>query len=192
MNEASEDASSILDTSKLEMHYDKKQDQDTTQNAVIVKNDEFDKDAIIVLKSDTAWNGLLVWDVLQSVGLRWGDGDLFHWENVNRNYGDDQLFSVWTMTDPGYFLPEEIKKGTMNPDNLVFGFSIPRSIDPEHISPIMLNVVKYCKKRLGGKILDENGGQFNEEQYKHNLQKLVQKMKEMGNIPGSQPMLMAY
>lgn len=123
---------------------------------------EFNVDAIVVLKADKEFVGLDAWDALQSVGLKWGDGDVFHWDNTT-DFGDQQYFSVWTTTEPGYFLPEEIQAGTMKPQNLVFGFSIPRSVDPQNVYDIMLKSVKYCQKRLGGKILDRNNNPLNEE-----------------------------
>ena len=109
---------------------------------------EFNEDEIILLRSHKFFKGADAWNALLSVGLKWGDGDLFHWNNDNIRYGDDQLFSVWTTTGPGYFLPENIKNGQMNPNDLVFGFSIPRSADPKNIFDIMVNVVSYCQKRL--------------------------------------------
>lgn len=145
---------------------------------------EFNRDAIIVLQSDAQYEGLEMWDVLERVGLTWGDGDIFHWSN-SKDYGDNQHFSVWTATQPGYFLPEEIKDGNMNPKNLVFGFSIPRSADPKNIFDIMVNGVKYCQKRLGGSILDKNGQPFNETQEKQSLNEFLDKMKNKGITPGS-------
>lgn len=152
---------------------------------------EFNSDAIIVLQSDKQYNGLEVWDALQCVGLAWGDGDLFHWSN-NHDYGHDQHFSVWTATEPGYFLPEEIKDGNMNPKNLVFGFSIPRSADPKNIYDIMLNAAKYCQKKLGGQILDKNGQLLNEAEEKQNLIDLLDQMKSKGIIVGSDNALRTF
>ena len=152
---------------------------------------EFNTDATIVLQSDKEYKGIEIWDALQSVGLRWGDGDLFHWSN-NKDYGHDQHFSVWTTTEPGYFLPEQIKNGNTNPNNLVFGFSIPRSADPKNIFEIMLNAVKYCQKRLGGHILDKNGQAFNEEKEIKNLNELLEEMKSKGIIAGSDKALRMY
>jgi len=146
---------------------------------------EFNVDAIIVLQSEQRFNGIEVWDVLQSVGLTWGDMDLFHWNNYESDYGHDQHFSVWTSTNPGYFFPEEIKNGNMNPENLIFGFSVPRSADPINVQKIMIEAVKYCQKRLGGKILDKNGKPFKEEQETVQMIELVDKMKLKGLIPGS-------
>lgn len=153
-------------------------------------NHEFDKDAIIVLAADKPMPGKLVWDALICTGLKWGDGDLFHWGNIRKNYGDDQLFSVWTTTDPGYFLPESI--GQMNLGNLVFGFSIPRSADPENVYEAMLNAVKYCQKRLGGQILNQEGKPFDVEKERAALAQLVKKLKDKGIVPGSDNALINF
>ncbi len=145
---------------------------------------EFNRDAIIVLHGDTPFKGLEMWDALQSLGLTWGDGDLFHWDNA-KDYGHDQHFSVWTTTEPGYFLPEEIQAGHMNPQDLVFGFSIPRSADPQHTLDIMLQAVKYCQKRLGGQILNANMQPFQEDPERMNLFELLGRMESKGLKPGS-------
>lgn len=154
-------------------------------------NREFDQEAMIVLKSKNGFRGLYAWDALQSVGLKWGDGDLFHWNNAE-DYGHDQHFSVWTTTEPTYFFPEDIKEGTMNPDDLVFGFSIPRSADPEHIFEIMIETVKYCQKRLGGIILDKDGHPFNEAKEKKYITGFIEKMKMKGLVPGSDKALQLF
>jgi len=138
---------------------------------------EFNREALIVLQGDKQFNGIEMWDALQSVGLNWGDGDLFHWDN-DKDYGHDQHFSVWTTTEPGYFLPEEIKDGNMNPINLVFGFTIPRSADPENVYEIMINAAEYCQKRLGGKILDENMQPLDVEMERKKIKELLD---DMGN-----------
>lgn len=154
-------------------------------------NQEFNVDAIIVLQADKQFKGLEMWDALQSVGLKWGDGDLFHWGN-DKNYGHDQHFSVWTATEPGYFFPEEIKDGNMNPQNLVFGFSIPRSADPKNIFEIMLNSVKYCQKRLGGQILDRNMTPFNEDNERQELSDFLKKMEQKGIKAGEDKALRMF
>jgi len=192
LDKPSEDASYILDTNKLAIpkgkHAESSADTGSKNKAIA----EFNQDAWVILKCDAPLKGALVWDVLQSVGLKWGDGDLFHWENRKRDYGDDQLFSVWTTTNPGYFLPESIKDGQMNPSDLVFGFSIPRNADPQNVFSAMIEAVKYCQKRLGGKILDKNQQPFNEANAKKDLALLVEKMKNKEIVPGSDKALMMY
>jgi cell division protein ZipA len=80
----------------------------------------------------------------------------------------------------------------MNPDNLVFGFSIPRSADPQSVFAVMFNAVKYCQKRLGGKILDGNLKPFNENAAKEELKSLIAEMKNKGIDPGSNKAMMTY
>jgi cell division protein ZipA len=82
-------------------------------------NQEFNHDAIIVLQADKQFRGLEIWDALQSVGLKWGDGDLFHWAN-EKDYGHDQHFSVWTTTEPGYFFSRSNKRRKYEPTKLSF------------------------------------------------------------------------
>ncbi|WP_298236641.1 cell division protein ZipA C-terminal FtsZ-binding domain-containing protein [uncultured Algibacter sp.] len=154
-------------------------------------NELFDKDILIGLQSDNQYNGKEVWDVLQSLGLKWGDGDLFHWNNSS-DYASDQHFSVWTSTEPGYFLPEQVTKGKMNPTNLVFGFSIPRSADPMNVYRVLVNSIKYCQTRLGGQIINRNGEPFNEQLELIQLSELIKNMTDNGIIPGSDNSLMLY
>ncbi|RZL01468.1 MAG: hypothetical protein EOO62_23305, partial [Hymenobacter sp.] len=90
--------------------------------------------ALIVLKADKPFEGTEIWDKMRSLGLHWGDMDLFHWENPNSDAGgDDHLFSVATSTEPGYFLPEHLAKGEVKTTDLIFSFSIPRSSDPQRV-----------------------------------------------------------
>jgi cell division protein ZipA len=152
---------------------------------------EFNLDEIIVLQSDKQFDGLETWDVLQSVGLQWGDGDLFHWNN-NRNYGHDQYFSVWTTTEPGYFLPEEIKDRNMNPQNLVFGYSVPRSADPKNVFEVMLNAVKYCQKRLGGNILNKDMKPIDVAQERNKINELIKNMDNKKIKTGSDKALKMF
>lgn len=152
---------------------------------LVLLQQEINRDVVIVLQSKISFKGTDAWDTLQSLGLVWGDGDLFHWENKN-DYGDEQYFSVWTSTEPNYFLPEEVKAGNMNPKNLIFGFSVPRSADPEHIFDNLNKAVEYCQKRLGGEILNSNGKPFDITDQRQNLIEHISKMKNKGITPGSE------
>lgn len=171
--------------------------KETTEHAIIkakklvALHNEFNVDAIVMLQSEKQFKGIEMWDALQSIGLTWGDGDLFHWSN-NKDYGHDQHFSVWTATEPGYFLPEEIISGTMNPENLIFGFSIPRSADPKNIFDIMIKSAKYCQKRLGGQLVDKNGQPFDEEKEKQYLAEFLNKMENKGLVTGSDECLRMF
>ena len=80
----------------------------------------------------------------------------------------------------------------MNPTNLVFGFSIPRSADPINVYRALINSVKYCQKRLGGVIINRDGEPFNEQLELLQLAELIKQMNDNGIIPGSENALMLY
>ncbi|MET1260584.1 cell division protein ZipA C-terminal FtsZ-binding domain-containing protein [Flagellimonas sp. DF-77] len=136
--------------------------------------------AIIVLQADKNFEGTDLWDVMQSVGLRWGDMDLFHWDNEQRGFGDDYVFSVWTSTAPGYFFPEEIAAGRVQVVDLIFGFSIPRTVAPEGVFEVMHKVTQYAQKRLGGRLLDGNGNPLEPETELARISAIAEKLETAG------------
>ncbi|WP_310106982.1 cell division protein ZipA C-terminal FtsZ-binding domain-containing protein [Algoriphagus sp. 4150] len=139
--------------------------------------------SVIILKAESEFEGKEIWDVMMSLGLKWGDMDLFHWNN-DFEYGDDQLMSVWTSTSPGYFFPEEIAAGKVKTNDLVFGFSIPRSISPIQVLEVMNKATEYTQSRLGGRILNENGQPFDIEEEKDKINEVVSDLKNHSIIPG--------
>lgn len=120
-----------------------------------------DQQAVLVLQADSPFQGLAIWDAMRSLGLHWGDMDLFHWENETNGLGDDHLFSVSTSTEPGYFLPEHLAKGEVQTTDLVFSFSIPRTANPQQILANMHRAASYCQRKLGGKLLTADHQPFN-------------------------------
>jgi hypothetical protein len=153
---------------------------------------EFERDLIIGLKSDSIFPGMLAWDTLLSVGLKWGDQDFFHWGNSNMDLGNDQLFSVWSGTPPGYFFPENVKAGKYNPENLFFGFSIPRCADPLGVFDHMVDAITYCQKRLGGTIVNSQGAPFDMPAERVQLSEFLTRMRGKGLIPGATLALRIY
>jgi cell division protein ZipA len=145
----------------------------------------FDYSPILVLRATTGkkYEGRDIWDVMLSIGLRWGDMDVFHWQNSS-GYGDDEFFSVWTSTSPGYFLPEEVAAGKVRVEDLVFGFSHPRCSQPSQVFESMLRAVQYSQKRLGGTITDESGGAIDAERIRRKIRSIKQEMKSNGFTPG--------
>ncbi|MCZ4225162.1 cell division protein ZipA C-terminal FtsZ-binding domain-containing protein [Pedobacter rhodius] len=155
---------------------------------LVALNRRFNKELIISLKSKSQFDGKKAWDALLCVGLKWGDGDLFHWRKNN----DEPYFSVWTSTTPGYFLPEQIKSGEMNPSDLNFGYSILTSRDPMNIYKAMLKAAKYCKSRLGGEILNAEGKPLNETENYRKIVNLIEEMNIEGIKPGTESAMRIY
>lgn len=130
------------------------------------------------------FHGREVWDVMLSLGLRWGDMDCFHWENPS-GVGDDYFFSVWTSTAPGYFLPEVIATGDVAYEDLIFGFSISRTADPVVVFERMITAVRYAQKRLGGAVLMIDGQPLDESAVRRKIEESVAQLTASGFKPGS-------
>jgi len=160
--------------------------------ALVGLREELRADVVVVLKSDGFYPGMLAWDVLTGTGLHWGDGDLFHWDNPRRGYGDDHLFSVWTSTAPGYFFPEAIKEGRFDPVDLAFGYWIGRSIDPLGVFEVLADELEYCRQRLGGVLLGRDGKPFDVAAERARLVEVVDAMKARGMRPGSHTALRMF
>ena len=154
---------------------------------------ECDKDVslILVAPEGRAFSGRDVWDVMLCLGLEYGDGDLFHWNN-NSSVGDDQFFTVETSTSPGYFIPQWIASGGGNVDDLIFYFSIPRSADPIAVFESMANAVEYAQRRLGGKTVLQSGEPFSKEAERAKIERTVQRLKEAGFVPGESSTLRVF
>jgi cell division protein ZipA len=144
-----------------------------------------DLEATIVLKADTLFEGRAIWDKMRSLGLHWGDMDLFHWENPDTDAGGgDHLFSVFTSTEPGYFLPEHIAKGEIKTTDLIFSFSIPRSHAPQQVLKNMYQAARYCQQKLGGQLLGTDGQPFNLNSELEKCQKVTQNLAQKKLRPG--------
>jgi cell division protein ZipA len=141
-------------------------------------------DMILQAPKGGTFDGKVIWDVMLCLGLRWGDMDLFHWENPGIP-GDDHLFSVWTSTPPGYFFPEEIAAGRVRTADLAFGFSIARTFQPEVIFDSMMKAVHYTQKRLGGTLMNVDRSPFSEDVARLEIRSLVKRLRSDGFEPGT-------
>jgi cell division protein ZipA len=137
------------------------------------------------------FGGKDIWDVMLCLGFKWGDMDVFHWANPG-GLGDDSFFSVWTSTPPGYFLPEEVAAGRVQVDDLVFGFSAPRCLEPGQVFESMVRAVQYTQKRLGGTITDETGRESDPDQIRRKIRSVEQELKSNGFTPGSDSALRLF
>ncbi len=146
-----------------------------------------DARAVVLLAAPegTTFDGKKVWDVMMSLGLHWGDMDEFHWENDAHASGDDHLFSVSTSMDPGYFLPEEIAADRVHVGNLLFDFSIPRSVEPRTVLEGMLAAATYAQKRLGGELVDGEGADLKPDVLRKRVADTAAALTQAGFPPGA-------
>lgn len=146
---------------------------------------KYGREAIVTLKAPDGetYDGRDIWDVMLALGLEWGDGDLFHWRNESEK-GDSVFFSVWTTTDPGYFVPEEIAADRCAANDLVFGYSIPRSAHPLAVFDQMMIAARYARKRLGGSLLDHQGRELDEVPMREEIAHVAESLSSAGLEPG--------
>ena len=104
-------------------------------------------------------------------------------------WGDDHFFSVWTSTDPGYFLPERIAAGEVQVQNLVFGFPVTRCCRPTEVAEAMIRSANYARSRLGGELLDRNGKLFFPDTFLREVRDAASGLAREGFEPGSAPAL---
>lgn len=148
--------------------------------------DDAEIDLVLLAPEGKPFDGRLAWDVLTCLGLEWGDGDYFHWNNPTTvGAGDESLFSVSTGTPPGYLLPEVAAKGELQLEDLSFGFYVPRTHDPQAVLEAMLRGAKYAQKRLGGTLTTPNGQPLDEATLRARVKEAVGKLQDFGLEPGS-------
>lgn len=147
---------------------------------------ECDRDVTLTLIAPQSkpFSGREVWDVMLCLGLDYGDGDLFHWEN-NSGFGEDHFFTVETSTPPGYFIPRRMVSGKGDVNDLIFSFSIPRSADPVAVFDSLVNAVEYARERLGGEIVLNSGQRPDITLERVQVEAIVQKLIEAGFTPGA-------
>jgi cell division protein ZipA len=143
---------------------------------------------VLAAPSKAPFDGRQIWDVMLCLGLRWGDMDLFHWDNPS-DQGDDAFFSVRTSTPPGYFLPEQIAAGKVRVENLIFGFSVPRCARPKQVLESMLRGIDYACERLGGTVVDAEGQPADFEFSRTQVGKVADGLARVGFPPGSEDAL---
>lgn len=143
---------------------------------------------VLAAPSKEPFDGRQIWDTMLCLGLRWGDMDLFHWDNPS-DQGDDAFFSVWTSTPPGYFLPEQMAAGKVRVENLIFGFSVPRCARPTDVAESLFRGIGYARERLGGTIVDAQGNPADLEFSRTQVSKVAVELTRVGFPPGSEDAL---
>ncbi|MEN6625342.1 MAG: cell division protein ZipA C-terminal FtsZ-binding domain-containing protein [Candidatus Sumerlaeia bacterium] len=149
-------------------------------------------DVGIILRAPggAAFSGREIWDVMLCLGIEWGDMDIFHCLNM-AGEGDDNLFSVWTTTPPGYFFPESVARGQEYAD-LVFGLNIARTCTPAVVFDAMMKAARYAQKRLGGEIVDEHGRPADEAAIRARIDARAQYLEQAGCAPGTDAALRMF
>lgn len=97
---------------------------------------------------DHAFVGEFIIQSLNSVGLRFGDMDIFHHYGAGKLKTDTPLFSVANMVEPGTFDLKRIER--FNTLGLVFFLQLPAALDGAVSFELFLNTAQRLTEALGG------------------------------------------
>lgn len=168
-----------------------------TKRAQVLRElrDSCDSTTIVALAAPPGetFAGRDVWDTMMSLGLRWGDMDLFHWSPPQPfAVGDDALFSVSTTTPPFSFLPEEIAADRVEVEDLVFHVRLARCAAPVHVVRELVDAAEYARSRLGGTLHVYGGAPLDPQALIDSAQALEKCMNVLGIPPGSDAALSMF
>lgn len=93
-----------------------------------------------------------LFDVLESLGFRYGDMQIYHHYGIDTLSSDKPLFSLANMHEPGFFEPEsadaQIIKG------VVLFFSAPAKLGSRLIFELMLDTAQQIAAKMGAVVCD--------------------------------------
>ncbi|WP_281763467.1 LptM family lipoprotein [Neptunitalea lumnitzerae] len=141
----------------------------------VAKNQQW---AVIKLKADGGFSDTDVRRTMESLGLVKGfNAHQFFWRNTDFENADTNYMTVWT--------PEQSidNKGAVT--ELVFGFSIPRSMAPLEIYNAMHNIVLYTQQELGGFVVNKYDEPLNTAKDIVNIKTIVKSLQEEDMQPGT-------
>ncbi|MBC8134896.1 MAG: hypothetical protein H8F28_03300 [Fibrella sp.] len=134
-----------------------------------------------------------VWRSVYSLGLTWGNMDLFHWhggDNVpaaGEGSSATSRFRVLSAGTPPYFLPERAAEGERVP-GLILEYDLPHAPDPVAVFDRMAIALSYLRSVLGGYPVTKHGAELDADRLdaeRDALENAVQTMTNAGIAPGS-------
>lgn len=135
---------------------------------------------------DDMLDGKRVWNLLHSMGFKWGDMDCFQWADETGQ--TDYL--IWVEVHDGvygYAIPEHIAYGSQNFGAVFFSFDPSRTPSPIHVLGEMLRAVAFFQKETGSRVAARIDGEVVDgaEQLIEAVKAIVDGLEALGVAPGS-------
>ena len=115
-------------------------------------------DKIIILhitaSSIKPFNGRQILDAVKTVGMEYGEMNIFHHYGIGQTKNQRPLFSLADMFEPGSFDLEKID--SLNTRGLSLILSLPTPIDGQVVFELMLNTAQRLAEQLCGEIRDSD------------------------------------
>ncbi|MCV9948620.1 cell division protein ZipA C-terminal FtsZ-binding domain-containing protein [Paenibacillus sp. BT-177] len=131
----------------------------------------------LVADQDQSYRGADIWDVMLSLGMKWGDMDIFHAQHHGPG-GNDELFSVHTGTEPGFFWLSTLAEDRFA--DLIFSMDVVRTVQPQTVFEAMWKSAEYARTRLGGTLVNEQDLPAVPEDYLCQIQEMEDRLSEFG------------
>lgn len=125
-----------------------------------------------------------IWRAAYALGLTWGAMDLFHWSDPVTG---TPLFTLSSLGQPGYFLPERAAEGERVP-GIALGFELPTAPAPLETYDRMAVAMDYLRHRLGGRTTAPTGADLDADRLyadRDALAETITQMRRAGISPGS-------
>ena len=137
-----------------------------------------------LLTSGRAFPARSVWRAAYALGLTWGDMDLFHWHEPSAGL---RLFTLSSLGQPGYFLPERAAEGEGVP-GLLLSFELPLCPAPLPTYDRMAIALSFLSENLGGRPASADGREFDADalyDQRDALEEADRLLRAAGLPPGS-------
>ncbi|MGG4218628.1 cell division protein ZipA C-terminal FtsZ-binding domain-containing protein [Paenibacillus jamilae] len=143
----------------------------------------------LVADQGQSYRGVDIWDVMLSLGLEWGDMDIFHAHHHGPG-GSDELFSVHTGTEPGFFWLSTLAEDHFA--DLIFSMDVVRTMQPQTVFEAMWNSAEYARARLGGTLVNEQELRAVPEDYLLQIQEMEDRLDKFGFKAGEEVVMFLF
>ncbi len=122
-------------------------DQTQSQEIIIIK---------VCSKSDSFFSGADIRQALNSVGMEFGEMNIFHHFGLGQNKQTKPVFSLANMLEPGFFDKDVDKFDQLQTSGLVFFMHTPTQSDEKLAFELMLNTAERLAVFLSGELRDDD------------------------------------
>ncbi len=141
-------------------------------DVVAVKKPEVDPEVIVVsvvMPDGNAISGAVLLPTLLTLGLRFGDMDIFHRHQDNAGNGR-VTFSLANMMNPGTFNLDEIE--SFNTQGITLFMTLPNAGDPFKVFEQLMSAAKQLSSEFNAQLLDEKRSVMTKQTEQHYIGKI--------------------
>lgn len=151
---------SVSTTDNADLNAQRKANVEITPEVIVVS---------VVMNEDNTISGAALLPALLTLGLRYGDMDIFHRHQDNAGNGK-VTFSLANMMNPGTFNLDEIESFTTQGISLFM--TLPNAGDPFEVFEQMMSAAKQLAMEFNGQLLDDKRSVMTKQTEQHYTSKI--------------------